>query len=70
MVPSLVDESMVAVSVDGSVVGADSLVLADEPADAAVVSSSAIADVVRHPTTRESNTDASFRFTANPLLRD
>jgi hypothetical protein len=44
--------------------------LADESADVAVVSSSAIAAVVSHPNTREANTDASFRFTADPLLRN
>jgi len=49
---------------------AGSLVVADESADVADVSSSAIAAVVSHPNTRETNTDASFLFTADPLLRD
>lgn len=71
MVPSLVDVPTVAVSVDSSVVAvAGSLVAADESADVAVVSSSASAAVVSHPNTRATNTDASFRFTADPLLRD
>lgn len=70
MVPSLVEVSMEAGSVDWSVTAAGSLVPVDESADAAVVSSSAIAAVVSHPNTRETNTDASFLFTADPLLRD
>jgi hypothetical protein len=68
MVPSLVEVSTVAVSVDCSASAAGSLVLADESSVAAVVSSYAIAAVVSHPNTRETNTDASFRFTADPIF--
>jgi hypothetical protein len=67
IVPSLVDVSVVAVSVVASVAAAGSLVVADESAVVAVVSSSASAAVVSHPNTRETNTDASFLFTADPL---
>ena len=66
MVPSLVEVSIAAVSVDSSVTAAGSLVV-DESAVVAVASSSAIAAVVSHPNTRETNTDASFLFTADPL---
>jgi len=70
-VPSLVESvtvSAAVVSVDGSC-AAGSLVAWDESDDADLVSSSAIAAVVSHPNNRETNTDASFRFTADPLVR-
>jgi hypothetical protein len=70
-VPSLVESvtvSAAVVSVDCSA-AADSLVAWDESDDADLVSSSAIAAVVSHPNNRETNTDANFRFTADPLVR-
>ena len=70
MVPSLVDVSTVAVSVACSVAAAGSVAAADESADVAVDSSSANAVVLSQPNTRATNTDASFLFTADPLLRD
>ena len=71
MVPSLVDVSVATVSVvASSVTAAGSLVAVEESAVVVVVSSSAIAAVVSHPNTRETNTDASFLFTADPLLDD
>jgi hypothetical protein len=68
MVPSLVDVSTVAVSVDCSVAAAGSLVAVDESADVAVDSSSANAAVLSQPNARATNTDASFLFTADPLF--
>jgi len=66
MVPSLVDVSTVAVSVDCAVAAAGSV--ADESADVAVDSSSANAVVLSQPNARATNTDASFLFTADPLF--
>jgi hypothetical protein len=68
MVPSLFDVSVVAVSVVGSSdIAAGSLVAVEVSAAVVVSSSAAIAAVASHPNTRETNTDASFLFTADPF---
>jgi hypothetical protein len=65
VVPSLT--LSVFASVDVSVVAAGSVVSADESAGTAGVSSSAIAAVESHPSSADTNSAASFRFTADLL---